>query len=191
MTVDAIEWWTAFGAIAQAAGAAATFAAVVVSLWIVVSDRAMRARGSAGIRVSFAGDGTPGIYMVGIEVLNAGTRSFHVSSVGWRTGWLRRGPKALSYQYAIQNTSMMLNQRPRPHILEPGLNDAYYTLVSDMKHADLNNDGFFDRKVWFLGYAPIRAMVNITGRKPLFVDVSDELALFLRTKIHADTTAVP
>jgi len=185
-------WWTAFGAIAQAIGAAATFAAVAVSLWVVLSERAMKATGTAGIRVMFAGDGSPGVYMVGIEVLNTGVRPFQVSSVGWRTGWLSRGPKALKHRFAIQNTAVMLHQRPGPHIVEPGRNEGFYTLVSDMKTAAAKTDAceeMFVRRLPFLGYAPIKATVNITGRRPLHVNVSADLARFLRTNDHASTTA--
>ncbi len=187
---DAVTWWTAFGAVAQAIGAVATFAAVAVSLWVVISERTMKARGSAGIRISFVGDESPGIYMVGIEVLNVGVRPFHVSSVGWRTGWLTRGPKALQYRFAIQNTSVMLNQRPGPHIVEPGRNEGFYTNVADMKSAnhEESRTEMFRRKLPILGEAPIRAMVNITGRKPLYIKVSKELAHFLRTGDHAANT---
>lgn len=188
---DAVTWWTAFGAIAQAIGALATFGAVAVSLWVVASERAMKARGSAGIMISFIGDGSPGTYMVGVEVLNIGLRPFHVSSVGWRTGWLPRGPNALAYRYAIQNTSVMLNQSPGPHIVEPGRNEGFYTPVADMKrnNSDESRAELFMRKVPILGDAPIRAMVNITGRKPLMINVSKDLAQFLRTGAHASTTA--
>lgn len=189
-TPDSVVWWTAFGAIAQALGALATFAAVTVSLWVVLSERSMRGRASSGIRVMFAGDGTPGIYMVAIETLNTGLRPFQVTSVGWRTGWLSRGPKSLRYRFAIQNTSMMLHQRPGPHIVEPGRNEAFYSRVSDMKQHGRGDAGdeMFRHKMRFLGDAPIWAMVNITGRKPLYARVSDELALFLRTNQHASTT---
>ena len=183
------EWWTAFGAFAQAAGALATFAAVAVSLWVVLSERAMRAQASAGIKVMFAGDGTPGVYMVGIDILNIGVRPFHVSSVGWRTGWLSRGPKALHFRHAIQNPSMMLNPAPGPHIVEPGRNQGFYTKVGDMKSADAeaSRTEMFARRVPILGEASIRAMVHITGRKPLVVKVTKDLADFLRTGEHAST----
>jgi hypothetical protein len=191
MPHDPVIWWTAFGAIAQAAGAIATFGAVVISLWVVLSERAMRARGYANIMITFVGDGTPGTYLVGIQVLNAGVRPFQVTSVGWRTGWLRSGPKALQFRYAIQNTSIMLNQRPGPHIVDPGREEGFYTPVADMKRS--NNDEsrieLFGRKLPILGEAPIRGIVNITGRKPLYVKVSKDLAHFLRTGDHASTTA--
>ena len=188
---DPATWWNAFGAIAQALGAVATFAAVGVSLWIVVSERTMRARGSAGIRVSFAGDGTPGQYMVGIEVLNTGVRPFHVGSVGWRTGWFSRGPKAARYRFALQNDSVMVNQKVGPMIVEPGRNEGFYTLLADMKNptGEAARNEMFRRRLPILGECPIWAMVNITGRKPLMIRVRGELAQFLRTHEHANTTA--
>jgi hypothetical protein len=188
---DPVTWWTAFGAIAQAIGAVATFAAVAVSLWIVASERAMKAQASAGIRVQFAGDGTPGIYMVGIEVINVGVRPFHVTSVGWRTGWLRRGPKALTHRYAIQNMNIMLNQRPAPHIVEPGRSEGFYVAIADMKgvNAEESRNEMFVRKLPLIGYCPIWAMVHITGRKPAMARVTKDLAYFLRTNDHASTTA--
>ncbi len=191
MPTDPVVWWTAFGAVAQAIGAIATFAAVGVSLWIVISERTMQARGSAGIRVMFAGDGTPGQYMVGIEVLNTGVRPFQVSSVGWRTGWFSRGPSAIRFRFAIQNPSVMVNQRVVPVIVEPGRNEGFYTLLADMKNAagQAGANELFRRSLAVLGDCPIWAMVNITGRKPLLIRVKGELAAFLRTHDHADTTA--
>lgn len=188
---DAVTWWTAFGAIAQAIGAFATFAAVAVSLWVVLSERAMKAQGSAGIRVSFIGDGTPGTYLVGIEVMNIGVRPFHVGSVGWRTGWISRGPQAFAFRYAIQNTAIMLNHQPGPTIVEPGRNQGFYTRIADMKAAngEASRVEMFGRKFPIIGRAPIRAMIHITGRKPLMVKVSKELAEFLRTGDHISTTA--
>ena len=86
---------------------------------------------------------------------------------------------------------MMLHQRPGPHIVDPGRNEGWYTLVADMK-ANINDEAateLFKRRLPIFGYAPIRAIVNITGRKPLYVKVSDDLADFLRTGDHASTTA--
>lgn len=191
MTImDDVTWWTAFGAIAQAIGALATFAAVAVSLWIVLSERTMKASGQAGIWISFMGDGTPGIYMVAIRVLNVGIRAFEVNSVGWRTGWMARGPEALTYRHAIQNTGLMIGQQHGARIVEPGRDTGYYTPIADMKiNGDEARRDLFVRRLPFLGEAPIWAVAHITGRKPLYIKVSGELAAFLRTNEHASTTA--
>lgn len=141
--------------------------------------------------VLFAGDGTPGIYLAGVSVTNIGVRPIHVSSVGWRTGWLSRGPEKLRFRFAIQNASVMLNQGPKSQIIEPGRSDGFYTPLADMKQ-NYGSDSWrsmFGRKLPILGDAPIWAMVNITGRKPVTVRVSKELAHFLRTNEHASTTA--
>ena len=113
----------------------------------------MRARGSAGIMVMFAGDGTPGQYMVSISVLNTGVRPFQVSSVGWRTGWFSRGPKATEYRFAIQNDTVMVNQNAVPTIVEPGHNKGFHTLVADMKNPahEASHAELFRRKLPFLG----------------------------------------
>ena len=191
MPDDPVTWWTAFGALAQAGAAIATFVAVVVSLWIALSGRAMKARGHADIMMHFIGDGSPGTYLVGVTVLNVGIRAFEVSSVGWRTGWFSHGPGALRYRHAIQKTSMMLHERPGPYIVEPGRNEGFYTPIADMKHnnSEASRNELFNRQAPILGYAPIRAIVNITGRKPLIVKVTKDLAEFLRTGEHASTTA--
>ena len=191
MPHDAATWWTAFGAMSQAAGSVATFAAVVLSLWIVTSERKMRARGSACIMVMFAGDGTPGQYMVSINVLNTGVRPFQVNSVGWRTGWFLHGPIKTEYRFAIQNDSVMVNQNAIPMIVEPGQSKGFHTLVADMKNPlnEVSHSDLFRRRLFILGEAPIWAMVNISGRKPVMVRVKGTLADFLRTREHANTTA--
>ena len=150
----------------------------------------MKAKASARIMVQFVGDGTPGTYLVGIDVTNVGVRPFHVTSVGWRTGWLGWGPNVLKYRYAIQKTNIMLNQRPSPHIVDPGLHDGFYVTVADMKsaNAEESRNEMFTRKLPVIGYCPIWAMVNITGRKPVMSRVPRDLAVFLRTGVHASTT---
>jgi hypothetical protein len=189
--MDAITWWTAFGAIAQAIGAVATFAAVAVSLWVVQSERQLQAKVTAGIRITFVGDGSPGVYWVGVTIVNTGMRAIRVTSTGWRTGWLSRGPSALTFRHAVQNTSLVnLGKRP-PFVVEPGMQESVFTSVADMKggnnpeaHADM-----FERRLPVLGDAPIQAVVNITGRNPVRVAVEPSLARFLRTMDHANTTA--
>lgn len=179
MPHDPATWWTAFGAIAQAAGAVATFAAVAISLWIVFSERAMKASGSADIKLLFAGDGSPEQRLVGIEVLNAGVRPFHVSGVGWRTGWLPFGPQVLRYRQAMMDATT-LNQTPGPHIIEPGRTEGFYRPMADMAQSASRAE-LFERKLPILGEAPIRAVVHITGRRPLRLKVSKGLEAFLRT----------
>jgi hypothetical protein len=85
----------------------------------------------------------------------------------------------------------MSNERPPPHIVEPGRSDGFYTRIADMKqnYGSESWRELFDRRLPLLGPAPIKALVNIAGRKPLVVPVSRDLAHFLRTNEHASTTA--
>ena len=43
------SWWTAFGAIAQVAGAVATLLAVLVALWTTRGERELKGKGHARI----------------------------------------------------------------------------------------------------------------------------------------------
>lgn len=186
-----VAWWTEFGAIAQALGALATFAAVLVSLWIVRSERQLRAKATAGIRIIFMGDGSPGVYLVGVSILNTGMRPVRVTSTGWRTGWLPRGPKAMRYRFAMQNTSLLQHGKSPPFVIEPGMEEVVLTSVQDMKAGMASNSAahkdLFDRKVRVLGDAPIFAAVSFTGRPVLNVKVEPSLADFLRTNEHPST----
>ncbi len=183
------DWWTALSAIGQLLGALATFLAVLVSLWIVRSDRSLRGRGDARILVSFAGDGSPGIYQVGFQVHNVGYRDFLVQSISWRVGWFRHGPKPIRHEYAIatSGTGRMFENR----WVKASLSELFCLTVRDMKRGLVPDDErgrFFQRKVQWLGWAPIRAYANISGGHPIPLRIAPELAQFLRTAQHADTT---
>jgi hypothetical protein len=56
---EATLLWTKIAAVGQVVGALATAAAVIVSLWIVISDRRYALDVSVGIRLLFAGNGNP------------------------------------------------------------------------------------------------------------------------------------
>ena len=184
------DWWTAFGALAQAAGAFATFAAVGVSLWIVLSERALRARGRAAIMTIFQGDGTPGIHVVDFIVENVGVRDFSVQSISWRIGWLPIGPMSLRFRYAIQTsrTGQIFENRK----IQISLSEHFYVSVAEMKigmTAEGERAAFFSRKVPIFGWAPMRAYANIAGRRPLRLKLEKNLLAFLRTGQHSNTTA--
>ena len=179
-------WWTAFGAIAQALGAVATFAAVVVSLWLAVGERSLRADGFAAIWVSFPGDGTPGEYQVMFQLRNTGLRPIVWESVAWRVGWLRRGPKSLKYRWALQadgNANHFVTQT-----VQPSLTGMVTIPVAVMKPRILEEANeekpFFRRRIKFLGNAPILAFAHVAGRKPVPLKVNQSLQDFLRTGGH-------
>lgn len=180
-STDAAIWWTGFGAIAQAIGALATFAAVAVSLWIALSERRIRARCRADIVVISAGDGSPLQYMVGIHVRNDGFRTFQVTGVGWRTGWASWGPKALQYRSAMFDTT---DGGPWPRIIAPGQEQWFYVPIAKVAQSESRAE-LFGRKMPILGEVPIRATVHITGHKRIMVKVPKNMAKFLRTGEHA------
>jgi hypothetical protein len=84
MTLDQqINVWNAVGT--WLAGIA-TFAAVVVSLYLARKSERLRVKATAGLRQVFAGDGTPAEEHVQISVVNHGDRTVIVNSVGWKIG---------------------------------------------------------------------------------------------------------
>ncbi len=184
------NWWTAVAAIGQILGAIATFLAVLVSLWIVRSDRTLHGRGEAKIMVSFLGDGSSGVYSVGFLVENTGTRDFLVQSISWRIGWISRGPKFLRYRLAIATSGSghMFENR----WVKSSLTEHFLISVSDMKQG-LAREGergsFFSRRVPLLGWAPMKAFANVAGGKPVPLPVGRTLKGFLRSAQHPNTTS--
>jgi hypothetical protein len=94
MTLDQqIQIWNAVGT--WIAGIA-TFAAVLVSLYLARKSDQVQLQTKAGIRLIFAGDGTPAEEHVGISVVNKGDRPVTISSIGWRVG------RGKNIRYCIQ-----------------------------------------------------------------------------------------
>lgn len=84
MTFDQqIQVWNVIGT--WLAGIA-TFAAVVLSLHLARKADAIRLQANAGIRLIFAGDGTPAEEHVGISAVNRSDRPVTINSIGWRIG---------------------------------------------------------------------------------------------------------
>ncbi|MCA3037920.1 MAG: hypothetical protein ING69_11295 [Rhodocyclaceae bacterium] len=84
MTLDQqIQVWNVIGT--WLAGVA-TFAAVVVSLRLARKADSIQLQTNAGVRLVFAGDGTPAEEHVGISAVNRGDRPVTINSIGWRIG---------------------------------------------------------------------------------------------------------
>lgn len=64
----------------------ATFAAVLVSLHLSRRSERVRIKATAGLRLVFAGDGSPAEEHVQISLVNHGDRTVTVNSVGWKIG---------------------------------------------------------------------------------------------------------
>lgn len=183
------EWWTAFGAIAQAAGSLATFAAVAVSLWLARRETGLHGKGMVQVMAAFAGDGSPGTYLLSFTVENTGLRELMWLGTIWRVGWLSRGPQALRFKYAIQadaSASPFVQQ-----VIQPGTSYSWHIPIKTLKRAYNDNPdrrSFFNRRINGLGYLPIVAFANVSGRPPIKLKLSEEVERFLRTFDHADTT---
>lgn len=84
MTLDQqIQIWNVVGT--WLAGIA-TFLVVLVSLHLARRAERVRITATAGIRLVFAGDGSPAEEHVGITVVNQGDRPVTINSIGWRVG---------------------------------------------------------------------------------------------------------
>ncbi len=84
MTLDQqIQVWNVIGT--WLAGFA-TFLAVVVSLHLARKAESIRLKVNVGIRLVFAGDGTPAEEHIGFSIVNLGTRNVNIISVGWSVG---------------------------------------------------------------------------------------------------------
>jgi len=195
-------FWTELSAIGQIAGAVATAAAVIVSLWIALSERATKLQISAGIRLTFAGDGSPPDYLVAITVINVGQRRVRISNVGWQTGWLgwKWAPEWLQKQYAMQVPGIG-SARP-PLDLEPGENTIVFARVEEFANgvADGRNVSLFGRKPpWRKAPVPTRifAAVYPTVGRAARVKAEPSLVRFLvfgeleRMKSRKDKAAEP
>ena len=109
MTLDQkIQIWNAVGT--WVAGIA-TFLAVLVSLYLARRSEAVKIKADVGIRLVFAGDGTPAEEHVGFSAVNLGDRPMNIVSIGWSIG-KRKGKRfcvqpvagQYSHQYPKQLT---------------------------------------------------------------------------------------
>lgn len=178
-------FWTIVAAIGQAAGSIATAAAVIVSLWIALSERRIKLRVKCYIGVIAPGDGSGYIDVVSINITNESYRRASIINLGWRTGWtnLRWAPHWLKYQFAIQMPSA---GSPRPPLdLEPGQTTTVWILADDFRKATLHNgaDFFLRKPPWRRRQVPtkIECVVSPTVDKEVKVRVDSSLERFLAT----------
>jgi hypothetical protein len=115
-------FWAKVGAIGQVAGAAATFLAASIALYLARSERAFRLRVSA--RFAQIVDQRGAIPVLSVEVENIGYRSVRISGFFWTTGYantLRILPKMLRIRSAHQMPDYEWAINPDfPWTLEPG-----------------------------------------------------------------------
>jgi hypothetical protein len=152
VTADPQNFWTIVAAIGQVAGAIATFGAVLVSLHIARDSRRPRAQVRVGERLIIGGT-VRQIEVLMFSVANVGTRTFHVRSIGWKTGFLRWGPQCLKQQFAIQLTGGVIGSREPPFEVLPGAEISSYCLMSNVQERTRENveRPFFSRDFSLIG----------------------------------------
>lgn len=176
-------FWTQVGAIGQVAGAFTTAIAVTVSLWIVLSERAVRLSCNVGLRIIVGSPG-PSYDVLSFDITNTGQRSVRISSTGWRTGWQlpllsRFGWSWAGYQYAIQITSTDIGSPQLPLDLAPGHRISIFTDAARIKEQnEAKRIDFFCRKLPISGRivsAPIYGCIDVPGQKTRYVKVESKL----------------
>jgi hypothetical protein len=178
-------FWTKIAAIGQAVGALATTAAVWTSLWVVLSERAARLVGSAGLRLIIPGDGTPATDIISITITNIGQKPVRVSNIGWITGWFDHfGPEWLRRQHAVQLSSGIPGSSDPPFLIEPGdqktflLDPVNFTRKEQIQ----KNQEFFGRKYpFFENYRKtrVRVTVGIVGSRTVLIRIEKPFQDFL------------
>jgi hypothetical protein len=184
--MDESLFWAQVAAIGQVAGAAATFAAVLVSLWIAHSERRAHIKARCGLRLSVIGDGSPFEDVIQMVITNYGLRAVRVSSIGWRTGWIAFGPKWLKFQHAMQKfdhpiSAMSLTVIP-PFDLAPGQEVSMTLLPEPFTKATELRKEFFNREMPItkkLIATKVCLMVSLVAAKAVTTRVEKNLEHFL------------
>ncbi|MDR6914468.1 hypothetical protein J2X66_001332 [Pseudomonas sp. 3296] len=110
MTLDQhFQLWNTIGT--WVAGAA-TVGAVILSLHLARRAERIRVLTAVGVRLVFAGDGTPAEEHVGFTIVNLGDRSVTINSIGWRVGKgknARHSMQRLYGQYTAQYPKQLVH----------------------------------------------------------------------------------
>lgn len=196
MSVDLIAeqtlLWTEIAAIGQIAGAAATLSAVLLSLWIVLSDRSARLSARIGLRIIVPMPPQLAKEVVAFNLTNAGQRSVRVTSVGWQVGHLKRWwlpylPVEFQARMAVQVEGNDRSSARLPNDLTPGQD---ITVFVDCALFDSDRHDLFDGKISLLGktFRPsIYGWISVVGAKTIVQRVEPGLAAFLRFGTLSDS----
>jgi|LWDU01.1.fsa_nt_gi hypothetical protein len=182
-----VIWWTAFGAIAQVAGAVATAAAVIVALLLAKAERGLHGRGHVRIMVAIDPSSRLQEYQIHFSLENSGIRPLVWETTSWRSGWLPKLGGKLGYVWALQSDAS--GSPFTRQSIEPAMTGRVSIPIRILKEAMVNSDervDLFRRRVPLLGHPPITAFAIVAGRKPIKLKVSKSVADFMRTGDHAD-----
>lgn len=154
--------WEAVGAIGQVVGAAATFGAVVVSLYLARRSRRPILKVSAAEWTRI--DEYETEQLMAFSVINIGERPVEIRSIGWRTGWLRWGPSELRFRYAVQMFEPRHRTTQPPYNLTPGTEvSSYVGMANLLEHAERfgRTGPLFTRTIPFGGVVAARTVVEL------------------------------
>lgn len=139
-------------------GAAATLLAVLASLLIAFRTRKPRLRLRVYVSRMFGAGANPEHGFLTFSVVNAGERPVYLRGLGWRTGWLRRGPKFLRRLSAVQIMGAPMGLEP-PFEIDAGQEVSSYAPLDQMIAfaRERHTDPLFTRDLPFgLGRRAIR-----------------------------------
>ena len=125
-------YWTKVSAIGQAAGAIATSLAVATSLYVAFRGRRPRIKLTVGERLIIGQPPQANVAVLAFTIVNAGERPVHIQGIGWRTGYLRKGPEFLRRQVAVQTAGGVALGKEPPYELQPGASQTTYALLENV-----------------------------------------------------------
>lgn len=128
-------FWTKVSAMGQVAGSVATCLAVWVSLRIASQSRRPLLRVVVGERL-IIGDFEGDLRLLMFDVANQGQGPVSVRTIGWETGWLRRGPSFLKKKFAVQLVGGAYFGAEPPFEVPPGGSmSSYCQMENVLAHA--------------------------------------------------------
>jgi hypothetical protein len=163
-------------------GAAATLAAVIVSLYLALRSEKPRLKLSAGISLVIGdGDEPPYPQIIDLTVRNFGSLTAHVSQYGWQTGtWRWKWPDFLARQHAIQIPGATGYGKNPPFELAPGKRETSILNFDNFIEGISKKAGppFFARKWPLLGLrpTPVYVVAHLESGLSLKEPVQSELA---------------
>lgn len=172
--------WNKWAAIGQLAGAAASFAAVVTSLYLAKRAEKPKLILRAGQRIILSPGATgPAPEVIDITIRNAGVLTAHISQFGWRAGrWPFKRPLWAIRQVAIQLPGDMGLGTHTPFELPPG---QRRTMIINQENfmswlAEKKGEPFFARQWPLLGLR----------RTPIWVVAHLENGLTIRSRVERE-----
>lgn len=174
------EKWDVINGLANWLVAIGTISAVVVSLQLARASSAIKARLSAKARIMLLGDGTEGQSIIQFEVINTGSRSFEVVSIGWKYG------KGKSSRYFFQLFDMSASSRMPIRLQESERGNWHFQI-------DLG-DGWYQRmsrefsSEWSRELRSFRAFASLSTGEEIECSPDESITEKLRNELSIKST---